>query len=68
MMKECINDCYTHGEGHRRYSDAEQKYPALTILIDSPALGYLLAINERCTFGIDMSSTENSESLCMAAQ
>ncbi|KGQ05513.1 hypothetical protein BBAD15_g9260 [Beauveria bassiana D1-5] len=31
----------------------------------SPALGYLLAIGERCTFEIDMSSTENSKSLCM---
>ncbi|KAM3475002.1 hypothetical protein MY5147_003985 [Beauveria neobassiana] len=34
---------------------------------DSPALGYLLAIGERCAFEIDMSSTENSESLFLSS-
>ncbi|KAM3458995.1 hypothetical protein MY3296_000142 [Beauveria thailandica] len=33
----------------------------------SPALRYLLAIAERCTFEIDMSSTENSESLFLSS-
>ncbi|KAM3511638.1 hypothetical protein MY11210_004722 [Beauveria gryllotalpidicola] len=33
----------------------------------SPALRYLLAIDERCTFEIDMSSTENSESLFLSS-